>query len=153
MPYTFFRYLANQPSRQLRPLNKNESIKNPCLKQTRCNERCMTLNDPARIRKKIFREPSKFSKVLCMISNTRSTLFKRENRWKNAQNFKKSTVFVSTGRMGFAHRFPGVYVFVLVGGAHPAKNMPEWRCLSGYINSSPNVVETRVKPYCMAVFS
>jgi hypothetical protein len=28
-------------------------------------------------------------------------------------------------RVGFAHRFPGVYAFVLVGGAHPAKNMPE----------------------------
>jgi hypothetical protein len=25
--------------------------------------------------------------------------------------------------VGFAHRFPGVYAFELVGGAHPTKNM------------------------------
>ena len=35
----------------------------------------------------------------------------------------------------------------------PAKNMPEWRCLRDYINSSPNVVETWVKPHCMAVLA
>jgi hypothetical protein len=30
-----------------------------------------------------------------------------------------------SSRVGVAHRFPGVYAFELVGGAHPAKNMRE----------------------------
>jgi len=33
--------------------------------------------------------------------------------------------YMAVSRVGFAHRFPGVYAFVLVGGAHPTKNMPE----------------------------
>jgi len=28
-------------------------------------------------------------------------------------------------RVGFAHRFRGIYAFMLVGGAHPTKHVPE----------------------------
>ena len=31
----------------------------------------------------------------------------------------------SLRRVGIAHRFPGVHAFVLVGGAHPTKDLPE----------------------------
>jgi len=38
--------------------------------------------------------------------------------------------------MGFAHRFRGVYAFVLVGGAHPTKHMPEPSDLRRWMSAS-----------------
>ena len=49
----------------------------------------------------------------------------RNDEFNDNMIFNRHYLFIQYRRVGFAHRFRGVYAFVLVGGAHPTKHMPE----------------------------
>ena len=58
--------------------------------------------------------------------------------------FNRHYLFIQYRRVGLAHRFRGVYTFVLVGGAHPTKHMPEPGDLRHWL---PALLQKRIEMY------